>query len=497
MRLFSLLKYATAVFALFLAVCAAACAPPSEPPQGFRATSAPINQNAPVYTLTPSLTPSHTRTPTATLTHTPTLTRTPTDTLTPTHTFTPRPTQPLLTLTAPRSNNVLDVGTPQAAGWTTPEGWSCEEFPCEDDIAGFLRRIQVPEGYTVEHIGRFPGQPLQIAYGRDGRLYATALENGTLTGGVYVMEVDGTTQRYTQDTFNSPIGLAFQPGTDVLYISTRLTPTAGGGIWRVMPDGTAALVIDDLPCCFGMVGNQPNGLLFGPDGYLYVGVGALTDRAEPANPQRERYADIQPYEAAVLRIQPHTGEVETYAAGIRNPYDLAFDSNGQFYATDNGILEGLGDRILKIDQGRHYGFPYWRDRGCFECPLTNFSLDIQPDLLPLRDYTLPRGITVYTGSQFPASVFDDLFVALWNGTPNGQQIVRIDPEAVPENPEDLAAYTPQPFMTGLIRPADVVVAPDGSLVVADFVYGHVWRVRYGEADPNPADRLFITSTPRP
>jgi hypothetical protein len=54
-------------------------------------------------------------------------------------------------------------------------GWTCTDFPCEDDIEGFMRRIHVPEGYVLEHAGQFPGQPLQITYGPDGRLYADTL----------------------------------------------------------------------------------------------------------------------------------------------------------------------------------------------------------------------------------------------------------------------------------------------------------------------------------
>jgi hypothetical protein len=33
-------------------------------------------------------------------------------------------------------------------------------------------------------------------------------------------------------------------------------------------------------------------------------------------------------------------------------------------------------------------------------------------------------------------------------------------------------------VTGLIRPVDVTLDPEGALVVADFIYGHIWRVRY-------------------
>ncbi len=282
-------------------------------------------------------------------------------------------------------------------------------------------------------------------------------------------------ERYSGDLI-SPVGLAFQPGTDVLYVTARVSPFAGGALYRIPPGGgEPQAVISDLPCCFGLVDNQPNGIVFGPDGYLYMSIGALTDHAESLNPRSKPYADILPTEAAILRIQPHTGEVETYASGLRDPYDLTFDADGQFYATDTGLVSGAGDRLLALDQAGHYGWPYWRNRGCTACPLTPSRLDILPDLFTFPDFTLPRGLVAYTGTQFPANYFGSLFIALWNGTPDSQRIARIDPHDPRLTRED---YTPEPFVTGLIRPIDVVVAPDGSLVIADFIYGHIWRISY-------------------
>jgi glucose/arabinose dehydrogenase len=182
---------------------------------------------------------------------------------------------------------------------------------------------------------------------------------------------------------------------------------------------------------------------------------------------------VLPNEASILRIQPHTGAMEVYAQGIRNPYDLAVDSSGQLYATDNGLVTGQGDRLLKVDQGARYGWPYWRNRGCENCPLDSNRTPVLPDLLDFPPYTRPRGLVTYTGTQFPANMFDSLFVTLWNGVEGGQRVIRVEPSRVGE-----AGYTPEAFVTGLIRPIDVVVAPDGTLVVADYVYGHVWRVVY-------------------
>jgi hypothetical protein len=462
---------------LFILILAA-CAP--QAPQTFRATPIGAQPTAPIV---PTATQPPTRTPSATPippTATATATATPTLTLSPTPTLSPTLTPPLVTLTPASASGAPEPIVLQGADLSEVEGWSCGDFPCADDIDSWLERIRVPSGFRVSHYGRFPGQPMQMAFGRDGRLYATVVEGGTRGGAVYAMNSDGSTERYAGD-FISPIGLVFQPNSDVLYVSARATALDGGALYRVQPDGSIETVLDTLPCCLGLVDNQPNGMVFGPDGALYLGVGSITDHAEPPDPTRAQFATLDPFEAAVLRIQPHTGEIEVYANGIRNPYDVTFDSQGIFYATDQGLLTGAGDRILALQAGGNYGFPYWRGRGCEECPFTAPGITVLPDLLPLADYTLPRGLVVYNGSQFPQNYFDNLFVTLWNGIEGGQRVVRIDPRRVPTGAEQLAQYVPEPFVTGLIRPIDVVIAPDGALLVADFVYGHVWRVGYGES----------------
>ncbi len=478
--------------AFLLLVLIAACAPQSSQ-VAFQATVPPTRNDAPVYTPTPTWTPSLTPTITPTPTETLTPTATPTLTLTPSLTPTPKPTQPLLTLTAPSNAGAPGARFPGTAPISATDGWTCHDFPCADDIAGFMRRIQVPPGFTFSHVGRFPGQPLQIAYGPDGRLYATVLENGTRDGAVYVLNADGSATRYSSDLV-SPIGLAFQPGTDVLYVSGRVTLEHGGGLWRVQPDGTTEAVLTDLPCCFQIINNQPNGMVFGPDGYLYLGVGALTDQAEPPPGPRSQYATVEPLEAAILRIQPHTGAVEAFAKGIRNPYDLTFTSDGQFYATDNGLLSGNGDRLLKVNQGANYGWPFWRLRGCENCPPQTGKLDITPDMISFPPYTLPRGLVAYEGHQFPANMFDTLFVTLWNRGDNAQRVVWIDPKTVPTDETKLATYRPVPFVTGLIRPVDVAVSPDGALIVADFIYGHIWKVSYVGGESSSPESTESTST---
>lgn len=439
-------------------------------------TLTPTFTLSPTFTNTPTLTPTNTLTPTATLTpsQTPTPSDTPTLTPSPTLTSSPTPTPPLFTLT-PASAASNPAATVAAASFSADEGWSCGVYPCEDDIDGFLERIRVPPGFTVEHVGRIPGQPQQITYGRDGRLYATTILDVVDRRGAVVALGEGGEPFVLANGLLSPVGLAFQPGTDVLYVSARETLESGGVIYRLLSDGsTPRPVIEDLPCCWREIDNQVNGMVFGPDGHLYVGVSSLTDHAEPDDPRTAQFSEPAPLEASVLRVQPHTGNVETFAEGVRHPFDVTFDSSGQFYATDSGVLSGPGDRLLALTSRGHHGFPYWRALGCVECPPTRRDITYTDALLPLPNYTLPRGLVAYKGGQYPASLFDQVFVALWHEG----QVVRVPPDEVPTDPAERAAYQPTPFITGLIRPIDVTHAPDGSLVVVDSVYGHVWRVRY-------------------
>lgn len=470
------------------------------PPPIERVTVEPtLAITAPVYTNTPTLTPSpapsetptHTATATATETAMPSETPTLTPSATPSDTPTPAPTatQGIITLTPANANNAPAALIGEAS-FSAEDGWTCGAFPCADDVAGFLERIRVPLGFRVEHVGRFGGQVMQIAYGQDGRLYGTVHEDGTLTGSVHVLNANGTSSPYSPALY-SPLGLAFEPNTSTLYITARNSPLEGAALLRFTPDGVLDVVRDDLPCCFMEIDNQANGLTFGRDGYLYMGVGALTDHTESDRPLVRAFVDLIENEASVLRVHPHTGESSVFAARIRNPFDVTFDSAGNAFATDNGTLTGFGDRILALQEGANYGFPFYRARGCEECPPGRGNNDSLPDLLSLPAYTLPRGLVAYTGTAFPRNLYDGLFVAFWNMG----QIVFIhprDPALLNTSPD--APYQPMPFVTGLIKPSDVVIAPDGALVVADWLYGHVWRIVYEGNVPTVTPSGFTIPT---
>jgi glucose/arabinose dehydrogenase len=399
---------------------------------------------------------------------------------------------------------------------TAPVGWSCGDFPCADATDEWLRRLQVPPGFEVRPVGRFPGQVNQIALSPAGELHATVLENGTRQGAVWAMDATGDVRRVSQ-SLQLPFGIAFQPGSGALFVSGRTTPLAGGSVWLILPDGTPVALADNLPCCYNEIDNQPNGLLFGADGALYVGVGSTTDHGESANPLAQAWAVPQPLEAAIVRFDPQTGAVEPFATGIRNPIDMAQDAQGRLLTTDSGLVSGIGNRLIAVTSGTDYGFPYYRSRGCEECPPSRGSNFAPPDLLAFPLYSLPRGLALYTGDAFPEALRNTLFVAIWNAP--YQMIAWVNPNDPALLAQPGLAYPLTPFMTGLLRPSDVIVTPQGSLLVSDWLHGHIWEVVYtGEAalptptqaagfvlptlaappsaTPTPAS-FFVTNTPAP
>ncbi len=115
------------------------------------------------------------------------------------------------------------------------------------------------------------------------------------------------------------------------------------------------VILDRIP---GASNHNGGRIIFGPDGYLYIGTG---DAEEPSEAQNTRSLA-----GKILRItrdgkpvddNPFNNEVYSY--GHRNVQGLAFTDSGELWATEHGrsgITSGL-DEINKIERGRNYGWP--------------------------------------------------------------------------------------------------------------------------------------------
>ncbi len=371
--------------------------------------------------------------------------------MTPTPIVPPTPTVP----PAPH----IDVGqAPYAASDCS------DKYPCNDDVDGWESRLQVPSGFEAVYFARMDDQPTSITMGPDGLLYVAGR-----SGTIYSIDEKGRIEELATGLL-VPTGIAFQPGTTKLFVSSRLTDANvnGEGQVSVIEDGKIRQLIDRLPCCYlGMHG--PNGIAFGPDGYGYVGVGGRADHGEIlVEPSVGEQDELWPVEASVLRFSPDGQDVTVYARGFRNPYDIAWDGDGNLYATDNGrdpdpaTGESPPDEVHLVEPGGEHGYPYYDCSVCFGIP---DDIKIIPPLLGLIPHAAVTGITAYMHDALPA-YYNDLFIVLWSAFEGAQKVVRYSPDSGESSN----------FATGFAQPIDVTVGPDGELYVADYATGIIFEI---------------------
>jgi glucose/arabinose dehydrogenase len=155
------------------------------------------------------------------------------------------------------------------------------------------------------------------------------------------------------------------------------------------------LIIDKIP---GAPNHNGGRIKFGPDGNLYITTG---DAQNPSQAQ-----DTGSLAGKILRVI--NGQMEVYSYGHRNPQGIAWDNNGQLWATEHGrsgLASGL-DELNRIDQGKNYGWPDIEGnetKSGMETPILNSgtSTTWAPAGLAYRNGSLfwggLRGQTLYEG----------------------------------------------------------------------------------------------------
>lgn len=334
-----------------------------------------------------------------------------------------------------------------------------DKYPCNDDIEGWEARIRVPAGFQATYFARVTGSPTSLAFGPDGLLYA-AVQEGT----IYTIDSQGQVAAYVGG-FNTPTGIAFQPGTGQLFVSSRLRNENVNGEAQisVVQGGGASQLFGGLPCCYTYL-HAANGIAFGPDGFGYVSVGARADHGEILDGSGLQDV-LHPWEATILRFSPDGRLIEPYAYGLRNAYDIAWDANGQLYATDNAPDFGPPDELHRVVPGGQHGYPWYDCDSCFSPPP---EVTIVPPIYQFIPHSAAAGLTVYLDDNFPG-YYNSLFVALWSAFPGAQKIMRFGPGGVGASD----------FAMGFAAPIDTAVGPDGALYVADWATGIIFRIAYG------------------
>jgi glucose/arabinose dehydrogenase len=286
---------------------------------------------------------------------------------------------------------------------------------------------------------------------------------------------------------DTPNGVAFSKGT--LYVAERNRITRYDGIESRLDNPPAPVVVTDA-----LPSERHHGwkfIAFGPDGLLYVPVGAPCNVCNRSD---------DPRFASILRMKPDGTGIEVFASGIRNT--VGFDWHPvtkELWFTENG-RDNAGDDVPPDELNRapkpglHFGFPFCHG-GDFPDPefgATRKCSEFEPPAQKLGPHVAAIGMRFYTGRMFPPEYRNQVFIAehgSWNrSTPLGYRVTlaKIDGAKV-------TGYST--FAEGWLRgaratrgqttlgdawgrPADVLVMPDGALLVSDDDGGVIYRISY-------------------
>jgi glucose/arabinose dehydrogenase len=341
-----------------------------------------------------------------------------------------------------------------------------------------LDTIRLPAGFTISAFASDVAGARSMTLSPGGTLFV-----GTREAGVVYAIPDATRgatagpARVVARGLFMPNGVAVRDGA--LYVAEVHRILRFDGIEaRLGNPPEPAVVTDTLPR------DRHHGwkfIAFGPDGELYVPVGAPCNVCEPARPEY----------AAILRMRPDGSGREVFARGVRN--SVGFDwhpRTRELWFTDNG-RDWLGDDRPPDElnhaprAGLHFGFPY-----CFGRTIADPEFGVKrscneatPPALELGPHVAALGMRFYTGRMFPAEYRDQLFIAehgSWNrSTPIGARVSLVRfANGRPATFEVFAEGWQDRQGVRWGRPADVLVMPDGALLVSDDGAGAIYRIAY-------------------
>jgi glucose/arabinose dehydrogenase len=337
--------------------------------------------------------------------------------------------------------------------------------------------IKLPAGFQIHVYATGVANARQMALGSNGTLFVGSMNAGNVYA-VVDRDKDNRADEVVKiaSGLEMPSGIAFRDGS--LYVAEISRVTRYDNIESHLKNPPKPVVVNDQ-----FPHDRHHGwkfIAFGPDGMLYVPVGAPCNVCRP-----------DPRHALINRMNADGSGLETFATGIRNT--VGFDWHPitkELWFTDNG-RDLMGDNIPPDElnhaprKGMNFGFP---DCHAGTIPDPEFAKEpcskFTPPAMNLTPHGAALGMRFYTGSLFPSDYRNQIFIAehgSWNrSTPIGYRVMVARLEG-----NKVVKY--EPFAEGWLqgaqawgRPADVLVMPDGALLVSDDKAGVIYRITYGK-----------------
>ncbi|WP_372943010.1 sorbosone dehydrogenase family protein [Shewanella sp.] len=339
-----------------------------------------------------------------------------------------------------------------------------------------LDKIQLPAGFTIDLYAENVENARQMALGENGTVFVGSRKAGK----VYALidnDNDFKADKkiiIAKDLF-MPSGLAYHNGS--LYVAEV------DKIWRYPAIEASLPIIAKPELVFDKLPSKAHHgwkfIAFGPDGHLYIPVGAPCNVCE---------SDL-PF-ASILKLNVDTKQTTIVAKGVRNSVGFDFHPvTGELWFTDNG-RDMMGDDLPDDELnhatqiGQHFGFPYVHNTNINDPDFTNAKIAKlnTPPVLTLGAHVAALGMEFYQGSQFPSAFQQSILIAQhgsWNRTNKvGYRVMQVK---LKDN--KVIAY--KPFATGWLegeqswgRPVDVMTLTDGSILISDDFANAIYRVSY-------------------
>ena len=365
------------------------------------------------------------------------------------------------------------------------------------------RFLHAPPGYVVTLAAEGLSHPRWLTEAPNGDIFVVEsrleIRQQKQPNRVQVLrDTDGDgsleTRSLWSDNLYLPFGIAFYRG--FLYVAnTDSVVRWPYEVGQIKADKPPERVLSGISK-EGMRQHWTRNILFSPESnrlFLTIGSKENADIEEPLRATIVTYAldsSGKPHEPPMI-----------YASGLRNAVGMAWNpTTKKLWAVVNE-RDYLGDALVpdfftEIKEGGFYGWPYYflgpnRDPRLPERPDLREKV-LLPDLL-IPAHSAPLGLVFYQGKTFPTSVYGSAFIAL-HGSQNrskfeGYKVVRVDFDSTGSPKGELVD-----FITGWPvdsehsdavygRPAGLLVARDGSLLIADDWGGRLWRVQYKGGQP--------------
>jgi glucose/arabinose dehydrogenase len=339
-----------------------------------------------------------------------------------------------------------------------------------------LNNMKLPPGFKISYYAEDVKNARSLEMSPSGILYVGTRDNGN----VYALKDengDGAAdKRWTLATgLQMPNGVAFKDGD--LYVAEVSRIWKFPAIESRLDKPVKELFFDKYP---DKTHHGWKYIAFGPDGNLYVPVGAPCNICESED---EVFATI-------TRINMDSKHMEIVQRGIRNTVGFTWHpETGKLWFTDNGG-DWLGEDMPACElnyapaDGLHYGYPYCH-QGDFPDPKLGKKRNCSefiPPVQKLGAHVAPLGCEFYTGTMFPQEYKNVLFIAehgSWNRTkPSGYQLsmVRVNGDHVISHSIFAEGWLKDGAAWG--RPVDIELLIDGSMLVSDDHGNAIYRITY-------------------